>query len=88
MTRFSSKPIPVVNVVDEYTYMYNMLGIAQVKGQKLVKNDHNVMCDCMEVVPAENAYFTGTEIWFDVSFPITMLESHRHWAKKLAKKEK
>lgn len=68
--------------------MYDMLGIAQVKGQKLVKNDRNVMCDRMEVVPSENAYFTGTEIRFDVSFPITMLESHRHWAKKLAKKEK
>lgn len=81
-------PIPVVNVIDEYTYMYDMLGIARLKGQELVKNDHNVMCDRMEVVPAENAYFTGSEIWFDITFPITALESPRHWAKKLAKKEK
>lgn len=81
-------PIPVVNVSDEYTYMYALLGIAKVKEQTLVKNDHNVMCDRMEVVPSENAYFTGTEIWFDVTFPIIMMESPRHWAKKLTKKGK
>ncbi len=84
----SEAPIPVVNVSDEYTFMYDFLGVAQVKGQSLLKNDKGVICDRMEVVPGEGSYFTGSEIWFDVSFPITMLESPRHWAKKLAKKEK
>lgn len=84
----SEAPIPVVNVSDEYTFMYDFLGVAQVKGQSLLKNDKGVICDRMEVVPGEGSYFTGSEIWFDVTFPITMLESPRHWAKKLAKKEK
>ena len=81
-------PISVINVVDEYTFMYDFLGVAQVKGQSLLKNDNGVLCDRMEVVPGEGSYFTGSEIWFDVTFPITMLDSPRHWAKKLAKKEK
>lgn len=81
-------PIPVVNVSDEYTFMYEFLGVAQVKGQALLKNGNGVLCDRMEVVPGEGSYFTGSEIWFDVTFPVTALESPRHWAKKLAKKKK
>ena len=77
-------PWKVVNVVDEYTFMRYMLEVESINEQSLVTNRHGVQCDVMEVEPVDNEMFSGSEIWFDVSFPIIMLESPGYWAEQLS----
>ncbi len=80
-------PWPIINVSDEYTLMYNYLGVQQVKGQTLINTDDGITCDRMEIEPVDNDYFTGSEVWFDVDFPFPMMVSPQHWANKLTGKE-
>lgn len=76
------RPCLVTSVTDEYVFMYNILRIKEVTEQNLEYND-NKPCDRIKVVPGNEAPFTGTEVWFDVSYPFPMKFSPKHWAKQL-----
>jgi hypothetical protein len=76
-------PWIVTSVPDEYTLMRNMLGIKQIKAQSVKINDNGQTCDVIEIEPIETELFSGSELWFDVSFPFVMFASPRHWAKRL-----
>lgn len=74
-------PYSVVSVEDEYVLMSEHLGVQRVTGQELVMTNEKP-CDKMHVVMMEGAPFSGSEVWFDISFPYVMLGSPQHWANK------
>ncbi|MDR1671795.1 MAG: DUF4919 domain-containing protein [Alistipes sp.] len=78
------EPWIVVNVADEYSLMRILLDVEQIKGQTVTTNEQGGKCDVIEVDPIDNAYFTGSEIWFDISFPFVMFNSPGHWAKQMS----
>lgn len=76
-------PAVVVNVRDEYTLMYDYMGVRQVLGQQLIRKDDGIPYDKIDIEPLDTPDSKISEVWFDVSYPFTMLASPGHWAKKL-----
>lgn len=76
-------PYIVMAVSDEYQMMYHLLGVGRVVDQSLVRSADATPCDRIKIDGCDTALFNGTEIWFDVSYPIVMLSRPKHWAKRL-----
>ena len=76
-------PAVVVNVRDEYTFMYDYMGVRKVLGQQLIRKDDGIPYDKIDIEPLDTSDSKISEVWFDVSYPFTMLASPGHWAKKL-----
>lgn len=74
-------PAVVVNVRDEYTFMYDYMGVRQVLGQQLIRKDDGIPYDKIDIEPLDTSDSKISEVWFDVSYPFTMLASPGHWAK-------
>lgn len=76
-------PYIVMAVTDEYQMMYHLLGVGRVLNQSLVRSADATPCDRIKIEGCDTALFDGTEIWFDVSYPIVMLSRPKHWAKRI-----
>ena len=76
-------PAVVVNVRDEYTFMYDYMGVRKVLGQQLIRKDDGIPYDKIDIEPLDTSDSKISEVWFDVSYPFTMLAPPGHWAKKL-----
>lgn len=74
-------PAVVVNVRDEYTFMYDYMGVRKVLGQQLIRKDDGIPYDKIDIEPLDTSDSKISEVWFDVSYPFTMLASPGHWAK-------
>ena len=71
-------PAVVVNVRDEYTLMYDYMGVRQVLGQQLIRKDDGIPYDKIDIEPLDTPDSKISEVWFDVSYPFTMLASPGH----------
>jgi hypothetical protein len=76
-------PWIVASVADEYTIIRCLLQVNDIKGQSLQISPQGRPCDIIEIEPIETELFSGSNVWFDVSFPYVMFASPRHWAKQL-----
>ena len=68
-------PAVVVNVRDEYTFMYDYMGVRKVLGQQLIRKDDGIPYDKIDIEPLDTSDSKISEVWFDVSYPFTMLAS-------------
>lgn len=81
-------PLIVTSVEDEYTFIYYFLGAERITGQALSADEENKLYyDRIDILPVKNDYFEGSEVWFDITFSYTMLNSPRHWASLLIDEE-
>lgn len=77
------QPYIVVNVKDEYTFIYYFMGAKEILEQDLVQSN-GTPCDVMTITPTETDHGTVSKVWFDVGFPSVMLGSPKHWAQQLS----
>ena len=63
--------------------MYDYMGVRKVLGQQLIRKDDGIPYDKIDIEPLDTSDSKISEVWFDVSYPFTMLASPSHWAKKL-----
>jgi hypothetical protein len=76
-------PWIVASVADEYTIIRCLLQVNEIKGQSLKLNPQRQPCDIIEIEPVETKFFSGSEVWFDIKFPMPMFAAPRYWAKQL-----
>lgn len=72
-------PYLIISVGDEYAFMSEHLGVQKITNRELVMTNEKP-CDKMHVVMMKGAPFSGSEVWFDISYPYVMLRSPQHWA--------
>lgn len=63
-------PFIVVNVSDEYAFLYSILKIQGIESQELIHREDGTPCDRI-VLREDDARRTGlTEVWFNVTYPM------------------
>ena len=63
-------PFIVVNVSDEYAFLYSILKIQGIESQELIHREDGTPCDRI-VLREDDARRTGlTEVWFDITYPM------------------
>lgn len=63
-------PFIVVNVSDEYAFLYSILKIQGIEFQEFIHREDGTPCDRI-VLREDDARRTGlTEVWFDITYPM------------------
>ena len=75
-------PFVVVNTQDEYTLAYGLLRVREVRSQTPEPRG-TTFCDRLEIEPVDNELFSGSEIWFDCTYPLPIPAEPHKWAKEL-----
>ncbi len=78
----AERPFVVVNTQDEYTLAHGLLRVREVRSQTPEPRG-TTFCDRLEIEPVDNELFSGSEIWFDCTYPLPMPAEPHKWAKEL-----
>lgn len=76
------RPYIVTHISDEYNFVLSSLDVANITGQALVYNGDMPM-DRLLVEPRAGSEFQGTEVYFDISYPMPTMFDRTYWARKM-----